>query len=209
MGRCIQSRGGTVVAEELAPFLDLKRGQLAADRGKLTGACSAGQRLCWAASMGWVNGQHASSPHLNAPCLPDAPMLATRAPAVDESYMLPVLARFNGSPEVDDAGNIRYTFPDLQQTAQVGWPCLLACLCPLTVLAWRLCMLARELQARPADPTMARPLRAGRLVAAVARRRSCGVALGADGGIGGAEAGRDCAGRRQRGGSGGAVVPAG
>lgn len=34
--------------------------------------------------------------------------------------MLPVLARFKGSPEVDAAGNIRYTFPDLQQTAQVG-----------------------------------------------------------------------------------------
>lgn len=72
IGRYIQSRGGTVVAEELAPFLDLQPNQLAADRG-------------------------------------------SRA-TVDESYMLPVLARFNGNPEVDDA-QILYVFPDLQQTA--------------------------------------------------------------------------------------------
>lgn len=39
--------------------------------------------------------------------------------AVDESYMLPVLARFNGRPEVDGRGNIVYSFPELQQTAQV------------------------------------------------------------------------------------------
>lgn len=39
VGRYIQSRGGTVVAEELAPFLDLKPGQLAADRSsRITGA---------------------------------------------------------------------------------------------------------------------------------------------------------------------------
>jgi hypothetical protein len=40
--------------------------------------------------------------------------------AVDESYMLPVLGRFNGSPQVDSQGNIVYTFPDLQQTATVS-----------------------------------------------------------------------------------------
>lgn len=39
IGRYIQSRGGTVVAEELAPFLDLQPSQLAADRGsRVTGA---------------------------------------------------------------------------------------------------------------------------------------------------------------------------
>ena len=31
--------------------------------------------------------------------------------------MLPVLARFNGQPQVDAGGNIVYAFPDLQQTA--------------------------------------------------------------------------------------------
>lgn len=72
VGRFIQAQGGTVAAEELAPFLDLQQGQLASDRGRL---------------------------------------------AVDESYMLPVLGRFNGSPQVDSQGNIVYTFPDLQQTA--------------------------------------------------------------------------------------------
>jgi flagellar basal body-associated protein FliL len=35
----------------------------------------------------------------------------------DESYILPVLARFNGYPEVSDAGEIIYYFPDLQVTA--------------------------------------------------------------------------------------------
>ena len=34
--------------------------------------------------------------------------------------MLPVLGRFNGSPQVDSQGNIVYTFPDLQQTATVS-----------------------------------------------------------------------------------------
>jgi hypothetical protein len=33
--------------------------------------------------------------------------------------MLPVLARFNGSPQVDERGDIVYSFPDLQTTAGV------------------------------------------------------------------------------------------
>jgi hypothetical protein len=33
--------------------------------------------------------------------------------------MVPVLARFNGTPGVDAQGNIVYTFPDLQTTATV------------------------------------------------------------------------------------------
>eukprot|EP00252_Welwitschia_mirabilis_P008304 TRINITY_DN2007_c0_g1_i1.p1 TRINITY_DN2007_c0_g1~~TRINITY_DN2007_c0_g1_i1.p1 ORF type:complete len:522 (-),score=95.22 TRINITY_DN2007_c0_g1_i1:346-1911(-) len=35
----------------------------------------------------------------------------------DESYVLPVLLRFDGHPEVDDNGNILYRFPSLQRTA--------------------------------------------------------------------------------------------
>lgn len=35
----------------------------------------------------------------------------------DESYMLPVLLRFDGQPEVDEEGNILYRFPSLQRTA--------------------------------------------------------------------------------------------
>lgn len=35
----------------------------------------------------------------------------------DESYILPVLLRFDGHPEVDDKGNILYKFPSLQRTA--------------------------------------------------------------------------------------------
>ncbi|KAL1330690.1 uncharacterized protein At5g03900, chloroplastic [Arachis ipaensis] len=35
----------------------------------------------------------------------------------DESYILPVLLRFDGQPEVDEKGNIVYRFPSLQRTA--------------------------------------------------------------------------------------------
>ncbi|KAL4183059.1 hypothetical protein AMTRI_Chr11g153310 [Amborella trichopoda] len=35
----------------------------------------------------------------------------------DESFMLPVLIRFDGHPEVDEEGNILYQFPSLQRTA--------------------------------------------------------------------------------------------
>ncbi|CAN7141930.1 unnamed protein product [Brassica rapa subsp. narinosa] len=35
----------------------------------------------------------------------------------DESYILPVLLRFDGQPELDDEGNILYRFPSLQRTA--------------------------------------------------------------------------------------------
>ncbi|KAL1829413.1 hypothetical protein DCAR_0208752 [Daucus carota subsp. sativus] len=35
----------------------------------------------------------------------------------DESYILPVLLRFDGRPEIDDEGNILYRFPSLQITA--------------------------------------------------------------------------------------------
>ncbi|XP_015898793.3 uncharacterized protein At5g03900, chloroplastic [Ziziphus jujuba] len=35
----------------------------------------------------------------------------------DESYILPVLLRFDGRPEIDEEGNILYRFPSLQRTA--------------------------------------------------------------------------------------------
>ncbi|XP_066321751.1 uncharacterized protein At5g03900, chloroplastic-like isoform X2 [Miscanthus floridulus] len=35
----------------------------------------------------------------------------------DESFVLPVLLRFQGHPEIDDQGNILYRFPSLQRTA--------------------------------------------------------------------------------------------
>jgi hypothetical protein len=41
-----------------------------------------------------------------------------QAVVVDESYVMPALARFRGSPEVDAAGRILYRFPSLQQTAR-------------------------------------------------------------------------------------------
>ncbi|MGF1496557.1 MAG: hypothetical protein ACFB8W_06985 [Elainellaceae cyanobacterium] len=38
----------------------------------------------------------------------------------EEDYMLPVLTRFNGRPEVSDSGQIIYHFPELQITASEG-----------------------------------------------------------------------------------------
>lgn len=35
----------------------------------------------------------------------------------DESYILPVLLRFDGQPDIDEEGNILYRFPSLQRTA--------------------------------------------------------------------------------------------
>ncbi|KAI4341968.1 hypothetical protein MLD38_026635 [Melastoma candidum] len=40
-----------------------------------------------------------------------------REDAGDESFILPVLLRFDGQPEIDDEGNILYGFPSLQRTA--------------------------------------------------------------------------------------------
>ena len=37
---------------------------------------------------------------------------------LDESFIVPTLVRFNGHPEVDDAGNLIYTFPDLQASSR-------------------------------------------------------------------------------------------
>ena len=39
----------------------------------------------------------------------------------DEYYALPVLTRFDGIPEVSDAGDIIYRFPELQSTAQAQY----------------------------------------------------------------------------------------
>lgn len=48
-----------------------------------------------------------------------APFLDVETPNKrdDESYILPVLLRFDGQPEVDEEGNMLYRFPSLQRTA--------------------------------------------------------------------------------------------
>ncbi|KAK7858842.1 uncharacterized protein CFP56_009604 [Quercus suber] len=42
---------------------------------------------------------------------------STGATSNDDSYILPVLLRFDGQPEIDEEGNILYRFPSLQRTA--------------------------------------------------------------------------------------------
>ena len=37
---------------------------------------------------------------------------------LDESFVVPALVRFSGHPEVDDVGNLIYTFPDLQASSR-------------------------------------------------------------------------------------------
>lgn len=47
-----------------------------------------------------------------------APYLDNISNQEDEDYILPVLIRFNGYPEVSDKGEIIYYFPELQVTAK-------------------------------------------------------------------------------------------
>ncbi|GMH32388.1 hypothetical protein BSKO_00222 [Bryopsis sp. KO-2023] len=73
IGKYIQSRGGVVVGEELAPYLDPPKSNNVYD--------------------------------MDAGLYPD------------EGYMLPVLVRFGGEPDVDSKGNLLYVFPKFQQSA--------------------------------------------------------------------------------------------
>lgn len=50
-----------------------------------------------------------------APFLDPPPL--TESTKDDEAYVVPVLQRFDGVPEVDEQGNILYVFPSLQRTA--------------------------------------------------------------------------------------------
>ncbi|XP_042510923.1 uncharacterized protein At5g03900, chloroplastic [Macadamia integrifolia] len=61
------------------------------------------------ASNGGVITAEELAPYLDVP--------PTAETVNDESYILPVLLRFDGQPEVDEEGNILYRFPSLQRTA--------------------------------------------------------------------------------------------
>lgn len=68
---------------------------------------------------------------------------------LDEGFVVPALIRFGGSADVDDNGNIVYTFPSFQKTAQrrVG---IVSTLCMpmldnLLCCPFLLCFLARSL----------------------------------------------------------------
>lgn len=60
------------------------------------------------------------APLLDLPATVEGDNPALSASAVDEQYMLPVLNRFGGHPEVTDEGDIVYIFPDLTTTASTG-----------------------------------------------------------------------------------------
>ncbi|XWS55996.1 hypothetical protein CRYUN_Cryun09bG0048500 [Craigia yunnanensis] len=61
------------------------------------------------ASNGGVVTAEELAPYLDLP--------STNGVMSDESYVLPVLLRFDGQPEIDEEGNILYRFPSLQRTA--------------------------------------------------------------------------------------------
>ncbi|GAB0494318.1 hypothetical protein MMPV_005610 [Pyropia vietnamensis] len=60
------------------------------------------------------------APLLDLPANVEGDTPALSASAVDEQYMLPVLTRFDGHPEVTDEGDIVYVFPSLTTTASTG-----------------------------------------------------------------------------------------
>lgn len=60
------------------------------------------------------------APLLDLPANVEGDNPALSASAVDEQYMLPVLNRFGGHPEVTDEGDIVYVFPFLTTTASTG-----------------------------------------------------------------------------------------
>uniref|UniRef100_A0A1D2A5K9 Iron-sulfur cluster biosynthesis family protein n=1 Tax=Auxenochlorella protothecoides TaxID=3075 RepID=A0A1D2A5K9_AUXPR len=160
IGQYIQSRGGVVAAEELAPMLEGQVGN-------------------------------------------------TTSIAVDESYVLPVLTRFGGSPVVGQDGEILYHFPTLQQTAAVSWDrggrCrvlgMIAALCspddgpPATRWLWD--------QAPCGPPAPIFLMFAGPEAAGGAARAGPGEARAAHAGQWRPEAGGHRSGRRQSGGRGG------
>ncbi|EOA22047.1 hypothetical protein CARUB_v10002572mg [Capsella rubella] len=60
-------------------------------------------------SRGGVVAADELAPYLDVP--------SSKSAMNDESYILPVLLRFDGQPELDEEGNILYRFPSLQRTA--------------------------------------------------------------------------------------------
>ena len=69
----------------------------------------------------------------------DVPSAAKDADShvVDESYVVPALVRFGGSPEVDQDNNLIYRFPSLQKTGRrqvTTYTLHLWCNCNVTIL---------------------------------------------------------------------------
>ncbi|KAJ8479061.1 hypothetical protein OPV22_022788 [Ensete ventricosum] len=102
--RQMKTNGGMNFVESVFSFVfgdgDPNQG-LEEERWKLIGQ--------YISSNGGVVSAEELAPYLDVP-----PIEETQD---DESFVLPVLLRFQGYPEVDDQGNILYRFPSLQRTA--------------------------------------------------------------------------------------------
>lgn len=60
-----------------------------------------------------------------APLLPNVPDLVTpheQSLSVDESFMLPLLLRFNGSPQLTESGHIYYRFDEMESSSELSAP---------------------------------------------------------------------------------------
>ncbi|KAL9315636.1 hypothetical protein ACSQ67_016637 [Phaseolus vulgaris] len=137
IGQYIASNGGVVAAEELAPYLDIDSME-----GLKTSRYDMIQpfvmRLCnftldWhdSRTISALGGKCGSVPNIRVggrsslkSCKQEIVVeqvvsrgLDKHCTNDDESYILPVLLRFDGQPDVDEKGNILYRFPSLQRTA--------------------------------------------------------------------------------------------
>ena len=91
VGRYIQSRGGTVAAEELAPFLDLQPGQLASDRGRITGGWRCVSPLSVGDAVLAIPGCRCQLPGGPCSCAVPAGASCLAIPAPPSSLVLPPL----------------------------------------------------------------------------------------------------------------------
>ncbi|KAG6477129.1 hypothetical protein ZIOFF_066381 [Zingiber officinale] len=102
--RQMRQEGGMNFVESVFSFVfgdgDPNQG-LEEERWKLIGQ--------YISSNGGVVAAEELAPYLDVPLIDET--------QDDESFVLPVLIRFQGYPEVDDQGNILYRFPSLQRTA--------------------------------------------------------------------------------------------
>ncbi|KAG5068500.1 hypothetical protein JHK85_000877 [Glycine max] len=135
IGQYIASNGGVVAAEELAPYLDIdstegiKFYQLVSElrswsvESLMVTKANARMEMRMGAMEKAIE-ENREAVELRLSSIEGmiqwlAAAWEKKSPAMndDESYILPVLLRFDGQPDVDEEGNILYRFPSLQRTA--------------------------------------------------------------------------------------------
>ncbi|KAJ0622079.1 hypothetical protein HanIR_Chr01g0016041 [Helianthus annuus] len=80
---------------------------------EVSSTCYLVHLICFDRSVHWIKWTGVVTAEELAPYLD----VDTAVKTDDDSYILPVLLRFDGQPQVDKEGNILYRFPSLQRTA--------------------------------------------------------------------------------------------